>query len=90
MQTRRFNLWYVYWATLAMLLALCMMFSLYPARQIPMIINMAPSTDHASERVSLAQQCIFLARELVLDDGFSRMTKVVPSFASSVCVVCWF
>ncbi len=84
MHRRRFNRWYVYWATLGMLLALCMLFSLYPARRIPLIVNMAPSTDHASERLALARQCVFLARELLLNDGYSRMTQVGPPSLSSL------
>jgi len=69
-----FNRWYVYLFTLGVLLALCIMFSLYPARLIPVITNMAPSVNRAAERQSLARGCITLSRELVLRDGLSRMT----------------
>lgn len=70
-----FNRFHVYVMTLTILLVLCMFYSLYPAlRRVPAIVTMAPTMDMATRRLSLSRACIFLARELVMPDGLSRMT----------------
>eukprot|EP00961_Rhodomonas_salina_P132383 1781487-Rhodomonas_salina.1 len=48
---------------------------LYPMRALPDIKDMAPIVDHSGRRAYMVQACIFLSRELILDDGFSRMSK---------------
>lgn len=73
-----FNRFHVYLLTLTCLLVLCMLYSLFPARRIPTIITMAPTMDKATERLSIAMASIFLARELVINDGVTRMTTVTP------------
>lgn len=47
--------------------------TMYPMRVLPDIKDMAPITDHGGRRAYIMQECVFLTRELILDDGYSRM-----------------
>jgi len=65
----------VYVAAAAVVLAICVLSMAYPARNIAAIVNQAPTTNQAGRRRFLVRSCCHFARELVLDDGFSRMDK---------------
>eukprot|EP00286_Rhodomonas_abbreviata_P015596 CAMPEP_0181332530 /NCGR_PEP_ID=MMETSP1101-20121128/25153_1 /TAXON_ID=46948 /ORGANISM="Rhodomonas abbreviata, Strain Caron Lab Isolate" /LENGTH=301 /DNA_ID=CAMNT_0023442201 /DNA_START=8 /DNA_END=913 /DNA_ORIENTATION=+ len=56
-----------------MVLMLCLLSTLYPARHVPNLVNLAPTINQASRRRFLTIACVHWARELVLDDGFSGM-----------------
>lgn len=47
----------------------------YPTRQMHQLVTLAPTINQAGRRRFLTRSCVHLSRELVLDDGFSRMKK---------------
>eukprot|EP00281_Chroomonas_sp_CCMP1168_P032949 CAMPEP_0206239046 /NCGR_PEP_ID=MMETSP0047_2-20121206/15161_1 /ASSEMBLY_ACC=CAM_ASM_000192 /TAXON_ID=195065 /ORGANISM="Chroomonas mesostigmatica_cf, Strain CCMP1168" /LENGTH=520 /DNA_ID=CAMNT_0053663665 /DNA_START=30 /DNA_END=1592 /DNA_ORIENTATION=+ len=65
----------VYSVAFLLLFGLCIGGILYPARWSTSIINLAPMIRQADQRNYLVKCCIFLARELALGDGLSRMTR---------------
>jgi len=81
--------WYnkltVYGVVLGMTLGWCIFSILYPARQIIFLIDMAPLTDATSKRMRFMRECTFYARELMLDDNFSRLTRAEASAALQTC-----
>jgi len=52
---------------------LCVLSTVYPAREMGYMVLLAPTINQASRRLYLARTIVFLSRELVLDDGLSRM-----------------
>jgi hypothetical protein len=42
----------------------------------PPQVNLGPTLNHAAYRRTIVKGCAHLARELVLNDGFSRMSQV--------------
>mmetsp|Transcript_39743 Transcript_39743/g.81397 ORF Transcript_39743/g.81397 Transcript_39743/m.81397 type:complete len:320 (+) Transcript_39743:140-1099(+) len=65
----------VYALSLALMLGLCLLSILYPARVVNDLVNLGPTTNQGGRRRYLMRACVHYARELVLDDGFSRMDK---------------
>jgi len=65
----------VYVGVFTVLLGFNLLFHLYPARTIGDLVNLAPMIDMASRRVFHTLALAHLSRELVLGDGFSRLTK---------------
>jgi len=55
------------------LIGICIFSIVYPMRILPDIADMAPMVDHGGRRAYLVQSCVFLARELIIADGFSRV-----------------
>lgn len=66
---------WVYAGMFAVMLALCILSIVYPARFVSRLVNLGPTTNAAGRRKYLARACSHLSRELVLNDGFSRMTQ---------------
>eukprot|EP00286_Rhodomonas_abbreviata_P001214 CAMPEP_0181288294 /NCGR_PEP_ID=MMETSP1101-20121128/256_1 /TAXON_ID=46948 /ORGANISM="Rhodomonas abbreviata, Strain Caron Lab Isolate" /LENGTH=1714 /DNA_ID=CAMNT_0023392407 /DNA_START=283 /DNA_END=5427 /DNA_ORIENTATION=- len=60
---------------LLIIIGLCIISTLFPTRSLGSITDMAPMVDMAGRRHYMVQECIFLARELIFGDGFSRMTQ---------------
>jgi len=71
--------WYthdkVYIVVFAIMFALCVFSMVYPSRLINLIVNMGPTTNQAGRRRYLTEAIIFFTRELILNDGFSRISK---------------
>ncbi|KAJ1478727.1 hypothetical protein T484DRAFT_1816834 [Baffinella frigidus] len=60
---------------LFIILGVCITSIVLPSRYVGHMVNLGPTTDHAGYRRSLVRSAAHLTRELILDDGFSRMTK---------------
>mmetsp|Transcript_16537 Transcript_16537/g.39561 ORF Transcript_16537/g.39561 Transcript_16537/m.39561 type:complete len:356 (+) Transcript_16537:2-1069(+) len=52
-----------------------MLLNWFPARRMGDLVTLAPTINHAGRRRFLLRICSHLSRELVLNDGFSRMTQ---------------
>jgi len=74
---------HVYIVSIFVLLALSIFTFQYPARKIDELINIAATLDIAGRRDYLGKSSAYLARELVLDDGLSRMERQEISSALS-------
>lgn len=89
-QSTRFRSWHTRFdfsfVVLLLVLAMCIFSTVYPTRTLPDIQDMAPMIDFAGRRHYQLQVCAFLARELVLDDGFSRMTHEQLAGQLSLCL----
>jgi len=75
--------WHVYIVSIIVLLALSIFTFQYPARKIQELVNIAATLDIAGRRDYEAKGCAYLARELVLDDGLSRLKRQEISSALS-------
>lgn len=68
--------WKVAWVFMTgLILMFCLLSTIFPMRAVPDLHDMTPIIRQAGHRLPLVQTIIFLARELVLDDGLSRMRK---------------
>uniref|UniRef100_A0A7S0MTS2 TmcB/TmcC TPR repeats domain-containing protein n=1 Tax=Cryptomonas curvata TaxID=233186 RepID=A0A7S0MTS2_9CRYP len=69
--------WYVrrpvHFVSLAVMLFLCIISVLYPARNVDDLVNIPAKQNQAGRRRFLHLACVHFARELVLYDGFSRL-----------------
>jgi hypothetical protein len=74
-QQRWYNRTWVYLGALFIVLFVCTISMAFPSRQIPVLVNMAPTTNQGGRRRFLVVAVAHFTRELVLDDGFSRLTK---------------
>ncbi|KAJ1480814.1 hypothetical protein T484DRAFT_1809477, partial [Baffinella frigidus] len=84
-----YNRHLTYMVVISLILGLCVVSVAIPSRFIPKIVNLGPSTDLSEYREAswwrmqaLVKACVHLSRELVLDDGFSRMTA--PQIAGTL------
>jgi len=70
--------WYtqthVFFTVFLVVMALCIFSMVYPARLISMIQNIAPTTNQAGRRRYLTRAVVYFARELIMNDGFSRLS----------------
>ncbi|KAJ1484654.1 hypothetical protein T484DRAFT_1796325 [Baffinella frigidus] len=64
-----------YVAVLILILVMCVCSIVVPSRFIGQMVNLGPTSNHAAYRRCLVKSCAHLTRELVLNDGFSRMTQ---------------
>ena len=62
-----------YLFALAVIMTCSIFCVVYPTKKIGVFVNSAATLNHASRRRYLVTNLIFLTRELVLDDGFSRL-----------------
>ncbi|KAJ1478724.1 hypothetical protein T484DRAFT_1960560 [Baffinella frigidus] len=77
-----YNRHLTYMVVISLILGLCVVSVAIPSRFIPKIVNLGPSTDLSEFRQALVKSCVHLSRELVLDDGFSRMSA--PQIAGTL------
>jgi len=64
-----------YVGVLILVLIMCVCSIVVPSRFIGQMVNLGPISNHAAYRRCLVRSCAHLTRELVLNDGFSRMTQ---------------
>lgn len=63
----------VYSLALCIIMTVSIFCVLYPTKKIGVFVNSAATLNHASRRRYLVSNLAFLTREIVLDDGFSRL-----------------
>ena len=69
---------------LLVILAMCICSIVIPSRFIAQMVNLGPLSNNAAYRRTLVKSCAHLARELVLNDGFSRMSQVASALSLSL------
>jgi len=65
----------VWLLSLAMIVGLSLLLNWFPARRMGDLVTLAPTINQSGRRRMLTRLCIHLTRELVIDDGFARMSK---------------
>jgi len=65
----------IYFSVIALMVGLCVFHMAFPARRIPQLTRLGPTTEQADRRIYLIKSCSHLARELVLNDGMTRLRK---------------
>jgi len=65
----------VHLVTLVIMLMLCIVSIVYPARNIDLLVNIPAKRNQAGRRRFLHRACVHFARELALDDGMSRLNS---------------
>jgi len=65
----------------AAVLVLCVMSIIWPARTTSILADLAATTNQAGRRRYLVRSCVHYTRELVLNDGYSRMDRIELSTA---------
>jgi len=66
---------HIYIGVLFIVLGLSIFTFQYPARKVDELVNIAAAFNLAGRRRYLVRACAFLSRELILDDGTTRMTR---------------
>jgi len=73
------QVWYsrtrAFWVMQAFLLGLSIIFVVFPLQLVDSIINLGPTQNQAGRRRYLTRATVHYSRELILDDGFTRLTK---------------
>jgi len=64
-----------YAVVLLIIMTMCICSIVVPSRFIGQMVNLGPLSNNAAYRRTLVKSCAHLARELVLNDGFARMTQ---------------
>lgn len=60
---------------MGLLVGLAMLLNWFPARQMSVLVTLSPTINQAGRRRTLSRACAHLTRELVLDDGFARLSR---------------
>jgi len=70
--------WYTHWIAYAtmffLVLACCFLSMGIPARHIKDVVNMAPTVNQAGRRRYLTSAIVHFVREMILADGFDRLS----------------
>jgi len=69
------NKWWLHLGVVVSMIGVSIMFTMYPARRMDALVDLAPTINQAGRRRFLTRACVHLSRELVLNDGFSRMSR---------------
>ncbi len=66
--------------------ALCCATYMRPAERLNMLIDMAPLLNQAGRRKYMFRMCVFLARELVINEPTARLSKNEAAVALNQCI----
>ena len=66
--------------------ALCFATYMRPAERLNTLIDMAPLLNQAGRRKYIFRMCVFLARELVINEPTARLSKPDAAFALNQCI----